>query len=136
MERVLVGMSGGVDSSVAAGLLARAGYEVIGCTMLVWSPPGVDMGYSDSCCGLSAAEDARRVAACLGIPHYVLDLRDVFYREVVKRILAGEIGGEVRRSLKIGTVDEERHDAGPGQQDEQGEWLGDAPGERPHDGHY
>jgi tRNA-uridine 2-sulfurtransferase len=87
-ERVLVGMSGGVDSSVAAGLLQQAGHEVIGCTMLVWSPPGVDMGYSDSCCGLSAAEDARRVAAALGIRHYVLDLRDVFYREVVQDYVA------------------------------------------------
>ena len=53
-------MSGGVDSSVAAALLQEQGYEVVGATMLVWSPPGVDMNYSDSCCGLSAAEDARR----------------------------------------------------------------------------
>lgn len=88
MERVLVGMSGGVDSSVAAGLLARAGYDVVGCTLLVWSPPGVEMGFTDSCCGLGAAEDARRVAACLGIRHYVLDLRDVFYREVVENYLS------------------------------------------------
>src|SRR5689334_20163450 len=87
-ERVIVGMSGGVDSAVAAGLLARSGCEVIGCTMLVWSPPGVEMGFTDSCCGLSAAEDARRVAAALGIRHYVLDLRDVFYREVVANYVA------------------------------------------------
>jgi tRNA-specific 2-thiouridylase len=87
-ERLIVGMSGGVDSSVAAGLLARAGYEVIGCTMLVWSPPGVDMGFSDSCCGFAAAEDARRVAGCLGIRHYVLDLRDVFYRQVVENYVS------------------------------------------------
>lgn len=82
-DRVVVGMSGGVDSAVAAALLVDAGYEVIGCTLLVWSPPGVDMAYSDSCCGVQAAEDARRVAARLGIRHYVLDVRDIFYRKVV-----------------------------------------------------
>jgi len=84
MERVVVGMSGGVDSSVAAALLLEQGYEVIGATMLVWSPPGVDMNYSDSCCGLSAAEDARRVCARLGIRHYTLDFKEVFYETIIK----------------------------------------------------
>lgn len=83
-ERVVVGMSGGVDSSVAAALLLEQGYEVIGATMLVWSPPGVDMNYSDSCCGLSAAEDARRVCARLGIRHYTLDFKDVFYETIIR----------------------------------------------------
>jgi tRNA-specific 2-thiouridylase len=77
-------MSGGVDSSVAAALLQRQGYEVIGATMLVWSPPGVEMNHTDSCCGLSAAEDARRVCARLGIRHYTLDFRDVFHDTIVR----------------------------------------------------
>ena len=84
MERIVVGMSGGVDSSVAAALLLEQGCEVIGATMLVWSPPGVDMNYSDNCCGLSAAEDARRVCARLGIRHYTLDFKDVFYETIIR----------------------------------------------------
>lgn len=84
MQRVVVGMSGGVDSSVAAAVLLEQGYEVIGATMLVWSPPGVDMNYSESCCGLSAAEDARRVCAKLGIRHYTLDFKDVFYERIIR----------------------------------------------------
>ncbi|MGV3724758.1 MAG: tRNA 2-thiouridine(34) synthase MnmA [Actinomycetota bacterium] len=84
MERVVVGMSGGVDSSVAAAVLLEQGYEVVGATMLVWSPPGVDMNFTDSCCGLSAAEDARRVCARLGIRHYTLDFKDVFYERIIR----------------------------------------------------
>jgi tRNA-specific 2-thiouridylase len=80
-------MSGGVDSSVAAALLFEQGYEVIGATMLVWSPPGVEMNYSDSCCGLSAAEDARRVCARLGIRHYTLDFKDVFYDRIIRKYI-------------------------------------------------
>lgn len=88
MERVVVGMSGGVDSSVAAALLLEQGYDVVGATMLVWSPPGVDMNYSDSCCGLSAAEDARRVCARLGIRHYTLDFKEVFYERIIRNYVA------------------------------------------------
>ncbi|MBI3909600.1 MAG: tRNA 2-thiouridine(34) synthase MnmA [Armatimonadetes bacterium] len=83
-ERVVVGMSGGVDSSVAAALLQEQCYEVIGVTILVWSPPGFDMGNAEGCCGLGAAEDARRVAARLGIRHYVLDFKEIFYRDIVQ----------------------------------------------------
>src|SRR6185503_9833850 len=60
------------------------GYEVVGATMLVWSPPGFDMNFSDSCCGLSAAEDARRVCARLGIRHYTLDFKEVFYETIIR----------------------------------------------------
>jgi len=84
MPRIVVGMSGGVDSSVTAALLKEQGHEVIGATMLVWSPPGVDMNYSDGCCGLSAAEDARRVCGVLGIRHYTLDFKDVFYETIIR----------------------------------------------------
>jgi len=82
-ERVVVGMSGGVDSSVTAALLVEQGYEVIGVTMRIWEPPGLDTRDARSCCGLGAAEDARRVAAHLGIRHYVLDFQEIFRRMVV-----------------------------------------------------
>ncbi|MFN3647957.1 MAG: tRNA 2-thiouridine(34) synthase MnmA [Armatimonadota bacterium] len=91
--RVVVGMSGGVDSSVAAALLLEQGHEVIGATMLVWSPPGVDMNYSDSCCGLSAAEDARRVCARLGIRHYTLDFKEVFYEKIIQDYVSEYLHG-------------------------------------------
>ena len=73
-ERVVVGMSGGVDSSVAACLLKEAGYEVIGVTMQIW-PKEDSSGTEEGCCGESAVEDARRAAANLGIPHYVMNFR-------------------------------------------------------------
>src|SRR5215210_1412557 len=87
-ERVVVGMSGGVDSAVTAALLLEQGYEVIGVTMLIWNPPGLDRAEQGGCCGLGAAEDARRVAARLGIRHYVLDFQDVFYDTVIRNYVA------------------------------------------------
>jgi tRNA-specific 2-thiouridylase len=77
-------MSGGVDSAVTAALLLEQGFEVIGVTMLIWSPPGTNRAEQGGCCGLGAAEDARRVAARLGIRHYVLDFQEVFYETVVR----------------------------------------------------
>lgn len=87
-ERVIVGMSGGVDSAVTAALLVEQGYEVIGVTMRIWEPPGLDLLNSQSCCGLGAAEDARRVAARLGIRHYVIDFQEIFRRQVVDDYIA------------------------------------------------
>ena len=78
-------MSGGVDSSVSAALLAREGYRVIGITLNVW-PEGDDVGVierEDACCALGAVEDARRVCAVLGVPHYVVNFRDTFRRYVI-----------------------------------------------------
>jgi tRNA-specific 2-thiouridylase len=85
-KRVVVGMSGGVDSSVTAGLLVRQGYDVVGITLNVWPElDGVDENTrEDACCALGAVEDARRVADRLGIRYYVMNFRDVFEEKVVK----------------------------------------------------
>jgi tRNA-specific 2-thiouridylase len=84
-ERIVVGMSGGVDSSVAAAMLVEQGHEVIGVTMRVWpwkesDDPARRFG---SCCGTDAVEDARRVARTLGIPSYLLNMEQEFDRAVV-----------------------------------------------------
>ncbi len=121
-KKVVVGMSGGVDSSVAAYLLKNKGYEVIGVTMLTWqkgnaSPENMMSGYSgkqsrqqemesvqpgkqseqqeeESACGsLAAVEDARRVAKCLNIPYYVLDFRKEFKCNVMDYFVEEYLNG-------------------------------------------
>jgi tRNA-specific 2-thiouridylase len=81
-RRVLVGMSGGVDSSVTAYLLKRDGWDVIGVTMKVWPQDCISRA-EDKCCGPSAIADARGVAHALGIPHYVVDEADQFEKLVI-----------------------------------------------------
>ena len=93
-ERVAVGMSGGVDSSVAAYLLKEAGYEVIGVTMQVWQDEDpLASAENGGCCGLSAVEDARRVAAMLDIPYYVLNFKREFKESVIDYFVDSYIRG-------------------------------------------
>src|SRR5476651_416343 len=81
-QRVLLGMSGGVDSSVAAFLLREQGYDVVGVTMKVWPQDCISRA-EDKCCGPSAIADARGVAHALGIPHYVVEESNDFQRQVI-----------------------------------------------------
>jgi tRNA-specific 2-thiouridylase len=81
-ERVLVAMSGGVDSSVAAALLVRQGYDVVGATMKLFCH-GDDVP-DRPCCSLDSVNDARRICEQLGVPHYVLNLESAFGRDVVQ----------------------------------------------------
>ncbi len=81
-QRVLLGMSGGVDSSVAGYLLREQGYDVVGVTMKVWPQDCISRA-EDKCCGPQAVADARGVAHALGIPHYVVDEADQFERLVI-----------------------------------------------------
>ncbi len=87
---VVVGMSGGVDSSVAAALLLDQGFEVIGVTMKTYDfdEVGGNTGNETSCCGLDAFNDARMVAVKLGIPHYVVDFTQQFSRVVIDRFVS------------------------------------------------
>ncbi len=105
-ERVLVAMSGGVDSSVAAALLVEAGHDVTGVTLKLWG------GESDSgCCSVADVEDARRVAAQLGVPHYVFNFTEDFEANVVTPYTDAYAAGrtpnpcvECNRTMKFGRL--------------------------------
>ncbi len=91
--RVLVAMSGGVDSSIAAAILKEQGYEVIGATMKIWSSEQCGKHGSRSCCSLQDIEDAKRVCAALGIRHYVLNFEEVFRKEVIDYFASEYLAG-------------------------------------------
>jgi tRNA-specific 2-thiouridylase len=102
----MVAMSGGVDSSVAAARLAQAGHDVTGITLKLWG------GESDSgCCSVADVEDARRVAAQLGVPHYVFNLSEDFEAAVVEPYVGAHAAGrtpnpcvECNRAIKFGRL--------------------------------
>jgi len=85
--RVIVGMSGGVDSSAAAALLLEQGYEVVGITLKLW-PQDCLSRAEDKCCGPQAVTDARAVCHKLGIPHYLVDESESFQKQVIANFAA------------------------------------------------
>jgi len=91
--RIVIAMSGGVDSSVVAGLLAREGYDVVGMTLQLYDH-GEAVKRKGACCAGQDIHDARRVAETLGIPHYVLDYEDRFREQVINPFMDSYIAGE------------------------------------------
>lgn len=93
-RKVVVGMSGGVDSSVAAWLLKEQGYDVIGVTMQIWQDEEEYVQEENGgCCGLSAVDDARRVAQALDIPYYVMNFKREFKERVIDYFTAEYLAG-------------------------------------------
>ena len=92
---VAVAMSGGVDSSVAAALLSKSGYQVIGLTMRLWDldPDGIGSGHTRGCCSTEAVSNAKRVCDKLNIPHYLVDLRQDFRHWVVDDFVSEYVKG-------------------------------------------
>src|SRR6266481_1455150 len=91
--RIVVAMSGGVDSSVVAGLLKRGGYDVVGVTLQLYDH-GEATHRKGACCAGQDIHDARRVAETLQIPHYVLDYEDRFRESVIDNFAASYASGE------------------------------------------
>ena len=93
-KKVVIGMSGRVDSSVAAYLLKEQGYDVVGVTMQIWQDDNEYTEREGGCCSLSAVDDARRVADKIGIPFYVMNFRDSFKEKVIDYFVQEYIDGK------------------------------------------
>ncbi len=111
MATVVVAMSGGVDSSVAAALLVEQGYKVIGIMMRLWAEVGCGVGSTNKCCTPEAVEDARAVADTLGIPFYLLNVEQPFKQHVVDYFIDGYLRGitpnpciECNRHIRLGVL--------------------------------
>lgn len=102
-KKVVVGMSGGVDSSVAAYLLKEQGYDVIGVTMQIWQDEESKIQEENGgCCGLRAVDDARRVAAQIGIPYYVMNFKKDFQEKVIDYFVDEYLHGRTpNRALRV-----------------------------------
>ena len=94
MKRALIAMSGGVDSSVAAYLTQREGYECIGCTMKLFDNCDAGLSRSRTCCSLDDIEDARSVAFSLGMRYYVFNFKDDFREKVIKKFASAYLAGQ------------------------------------------
>jgi tRNA-specific 2-thiouridylase len=110
LERIVVAMSGGVDSSVAAARLVDAGHEVVGVTLHLWDYPEAERGHG-RCCAPEDQYDARRVADALGFAHYTFDRRELFAREVVGPFVEAYLEGRTpspctacNRHVKLGEL--------------------------------
>jgi len=116
--RVVAAMSGGVDSSVAAALLVERGYEVIGMSLRL-AAESTSPGPSSGCCSVDDFRDAARVAEILGIPHYVIDMREAFHRAVVAPFVEEYLAGRTpspcilcNREIKFGALHRKARELG------------------------
>jgi len=113
--KIVVAMSGGVDSSVAAALLAEQGHEVIGLSMQLYDQAGGEASFG-SCCSLDDLHDARRVANTIGIPHYILNFEREFDEQVVSNFVREYTAGRTplpcahcNSDLKFATLGNKSH---------------------------
>lgn len=119
MTRALIAMSGGVDSSVAALLMKKRGYECIGVTMKLYDNGEIGLSNDHTCCSLEDVEDAREVAARLGMPYYVYNFAGRFKEEVIGRFVDAYLAGrtpnpciDCNRYLKFGELFSKARDLG------------------------